>query len=71
MLSWPNSIREINDLPEDEKRSIYQTLLPEWLFTTYGMDRQTLTISGQEVVNFRFQRVVAHLKYLFAVTFMY
>lgn len=55
-MSWPNSIREINDLPEDEKRSIYQTLLPEWLFTTYGMDRQTLTISGQEVVNFRFPK---------------
>jgi hypothetical protein len=55
-MSWPNSIREINDLPEDKKRSIYQTLLPEWLFTNYGMDRQSLTIAGQKVVNFRYPK---------------
>jgi hypothetical protein len=55
-MAWPNSIREINDLPEDEKRSIYQTLLPEWLFTNYGMDRQSLTIANQEIVNFRYPK---------------
>jgi hypothetical protein len=55
-MSWPNSIREINDLPEDEKRTIYKTLLPEWLFTTYGMDRERLTIAGEHVVQFRFPK---------------
>jgi hypothetical protein len=55
-MTWPNSIREINELPEQEKRSIYQTLLPDWLFTSYGMDRQALTIAGQEVVSFRFPK---------------
>ncbi len=53
-MSWPTSIREINDLPDSEKRSIYLTLLPEWLFTNFGMDRETLTINGQQVVQFRF-----------------
>jgi len=53
-MLWPNSIREINDLPEDQKRIVYQTLLPEWLFTAYGMDRERLTIDGQDVVQFRF-----------------
>ena len=52
-MSWPTSIREINDLPDMEKRSIYKTLLPEWLFVNFGMDRENLTINGQEVVQFR------------------
>jgi hypothetical protein len=52
-MSWPTSIREINDLPDAEKRSIYKTLLPEWLFVSFGMDRERLTIEGQEVVQFR------------------
>ncbi|MBZ0282775.1 MAG: hypothetical protein K8L97_18690 [Anaerolineae bacterium] len=51
---WPNSIREINDLPDAEKRAIYTTLLPDWLFTTYNMDRETLTINGQVAVRFRY-----------------
>jgi hypothetical protein len=55
-LSWPNSIREINDLPEAEKIAIYQTLLPEWLFSTFGMNRETLTIDSEQVVQFRFPR---------------
>jgi len=55
-MSWPNSIREINDLPEADKHSIYQTLLPEWLFSAYGMDRRSLTIEGQEVVQFRYPK---------------
>jgi len=52
-MSLPTSIREINDLPEVEKRSIYKSLLPEWLFTNFGMDPEKLTIGGQEVVQFR------------------
>ncbi|MBI5669873.1 MAG: hypothetical protein HZC41_17900 [Chloroflexi bacterium] len=51
---WPRSIREINDLPEPQKRDIYRTLLPDWLFTDYGVDYQTLTIDGQLVVYFRY-----------------
>ena len=52
-MVWPTSIREINDLPDIEKRAIYKTLLPEWLYVNCGMDRETLTIDGQDVVQFR------------------
>ena len=52
-MSWPTSIREINGLPDEEKHTIYQTLLPDWLFTSYMMDRESLRIEGQEVVRFR------------------
>lgn len=51
--TFPYSIRAINDLPEAEKRGIYSTLLPDWLFTDYGIDRLTLTVKGQPVVLFR------------------
>ena len=52
-MIYPTSIRAINALPEAEKEAIYQTLLPEWLYTTYGIDRHTLTVNGQRVVRFR------------------
>ena len=50
---WPTSIREINQLPTAERDTIYRTLLPEWLFSQYGVDRETLTIDGQPAVQFR------------------
>lgn len=50
---WPTSIRGINDLPEEEKIALYGTLLPDWLFTQYGIDRETLTAEGKSVVRFR------------------
>lgn len=50
---FPNSIRAINDLPEIEKRAIYSTLLPEWLFTEYKIDPQNLTYDGYPVVRFQ------------------
>src|SRR5262245_47760468 len=53
-MTLPSSIREINSLPEDKKRAVYQALLPEWLFTVYGIDRDTLTLEGKNVVTFRF-----------------
>lgn len=53
-MKWPNSIREINDLPEPEKRAIYLTLLPDWLFTSYNLDHDNLTIDGQVAVRFRY-----------------
>src|SRR5215471_9062024 len=52
-MSWPNSIREINALPEPEKYRIYRTLLPDWLFTTYHMDYELLTVDGVRAVDFR------------------
>jgi hypothetical protein len=36
-----------------EKQAIYATLLPEWLFTSYGIDRDTFTFDGHPVVIFR------------------
>lgn len=55
MTLFPHTIREINNLPEDEKRAIYSTLLPEWLFTDYGIDPETLTHEGAPVVKFRYR----------------
>ncbi len=51
--SWPSSLRETNNLPVDEKEAIYRTLLPEWLFIDYGIDRDTLSVDGHRVVTFR------------------
>lgn len=50
---WPNSIRDINALPQDEKFAIYRTLLPDWLFDEYDFDRETLTRDGVPAVHFR------------------
>lgn len=55
-MDWPTSIREINDLAEKDKTDIYRTLLPEWLYTNFGLDRNSLTVDGQPVVHFRFPR---------------
>lgn len=55
-MNWPGSLREINDLPDEEKQAIYRTLLPEWLFNSYGMDRETLRIEGRQVVRFRYPK---------------
>jgi hypothetical protein len=50
---YPHSIREINNLPDAQKIAIYRTLLPEWLYSTYIIDRETLTADGKKVVQFR------------------
>lgn len=52
-MNLPNSIREINSLPDKEKQSIYQLLLPNWIYTTYGINSDTLAKNGMEVVKFR------------------
>ncbi len=52
-MVWPNSIRGINNLPEAEKEAIYRTLLPDWLFSDYKIDRDTLRAEGYRVVQFR------------------
>lgn len=50
---FPSSIREINSLSAADKQAIYVTLLPDWLFTQYGIHRETLTFEGLPVVQFR------------------
>ena len=52
-MSLPSSIREINQLPDNEKQSIYQRLLPDWLFSAYGIDKDNLMVDGHAVINFR------------------
>ncbi len=49
----PPSILEINNLSENAKVSIYRSLLPDWLFTRYGIDPLTLEFEGQPVIWFR------------------
>lgn len=53
MTAWPNSIREINSLVEDEKHRLYKTLIPDWVFTDYGIDPEEYTFEGHRVVHFR------------------
>jgi hypothetical protein len=53
MSGWPDSIRGINALPDEQKLAIYRTLIPERMFTEYGLDRETLTVDEQPVVQFR------------------
>lgn len=35
---WPTSIREINDLPREEKQAIYRTLIPDWVYPMFEID---------------------------------
>ena len=55
-MDLPNSLREINALPEPEKRAIYSTLLPEWLFSRYGVHPETFSVDGESVVSFRYPK---------------
>lgn len=50
---WPGSIREINDLPQGQKVAIYHTLLPEWVYSRFGIDRRDDTIAGTRVIHLR------------------
>jgi hypothetical protein len=52
-VQWPHSIREINDLSWNEKQAIYRTLLPEWIFDRFGVERHTHTIESRRVIHFR------------------
>lgn len=54
MSVFPSSIREINRLEHNEKHFIYRTLIPEWLLDDFGIDRQTLTFNGHNVVSYVF-----------------
>lgn len=35
---WPDTIRGINDLSEEQKHAIYRSLLPDWALPEYGLD---------------------------------
>lgn len=50
---WPSSIREINDLPREQKCAIYRTLIPDWAFEMFGIDRGTYSVRGSEVIKLR------------------
>jgi hypothetical protein len=50
---WPQSIRAINDLPCAEKRAIYYTLLPGWVFPMFGISPEDYTVRSKEVIHLR------------------
>lgn len=52
MPEFPDTIRAINALPAEEKEAIYTTLLPDWIFDEYEIDRQTHEFGGHRVVSF-------------------
>ena len=51
--TFPHSVREINDLPGSEKLAIYHTLVPEWVFSMFGIDRQTYSVRDKRVIHVR------------------
>jgi len=53
VLSFPNSIREINDLGKSERIEIYKSLIPDWVYSDFGIDNSTFMKNGHQVVNFR------------------
>lgn len=50
---WPQSIRGINELPIEQKTAIYLTLIPDWVYTRFGIDPDTLTVNGVKVLKLR------------------
>lgn len=48
---FPDSIRGINKLPDEEKRAIYSTLIPEWVFTDFEIDPVTHEYQGHQVIH--------------------
>jgi hypothetical protein len=56
MVEWPSTIREINKLPEAEKHNIYKTLLPDWVFSAYGINSEADLnehFGNQPIIQFR------------------
>lgn len=52
-IHWPGTIREINDLPDAQKHSIYQTLIPGWAYEMFGISRRDNTVRGKDVIGVR------------------
>jgi hypothetical protein len=47
---WPTSIREINDLPREQKRAIYQTLIPDWVYSRFGINPADDAVQGTDMI---------------------
>ncbi len=54
-MTFPSSIREINNLAEEEKKSIYLTLLPDWVYHDYEIDPISHLRHGKPAIFFHFQ----------------
>ncbi|MBI1277019.1 MAG: hypothetical protein GC179_02705 [Anaerolineaceae bacterium] len=52
-MKLPHLIREINALSEREKHSIYKMLIPDWIYDTFNIDSNLLTVDDMPVVKFR------------------
>lgn len=52
-IQWPETIRQINDLPEAEKLAIYRTLVPDWVFHQFNIDPIRFTVEGNQVIQIR------------------
>lgn len=50
---WPNSLRGINNLDEQQKQAIYLTLIPDWVYHKFHIDPHTLTLNGERMVHIR------------------
>jgi hypothetical protein len=50
---WPGTIREINDLPLEQKQRMYFSLIPDWAYTQFGIDSQQMAVRGTKVVQLR------------------
>lgn len=53
-MTFPSSIREINNLTEDEKREIYLTLLPEWVYHDLEIDPVSHLRHGKPAIFFHY-----------------
>lgn len=51
--NYPNSIREINNLPIPEKELIYRSLIPDQILSDYGIDSESFAKNNHKVVFFR------------------
>jgi hypothetical protein len=50
---WPTSIREINDLPWEEKTAIYRSLVPDWVYPMLDIDLGGSATQGADMVRVR------------------
>jgi hypothetical protein len=53
LAQWPGTIREINDLDRSEKSAIYRTLIPDWVFSGFGIDPQAYCGTDESLIRFR------------------
>jgi hypothetical protein len=52
-MTYPGSIREINNLPDTEKMAIYGRLVPQWVFDQYNISPTDYTANGYRAIRFR------------------